>query len=160
MQEVWKPVVGYEGLYEVSNLGRVKSLPRNGTIKEERVLIPNDNGYGYLKLTLSKKNVITKYVHILVAESFLGYKANKNVIAVDHIDCNTYNNNLSNLRIISHTHNISRGNRSSTKEPNVYKVRNKFRVVLSHNGVTHHLGYFDNIEKAIERRDYFKSNEL
>ena len=41
MKEQWKPVVGYEGNYEVSNLGRVKSLPRNGTIKKERIIKNN-----------------------------------------------------------------------------------------------------------------------
>ena len=39
MAEIWKPIKDYEGLYEISNLGRVKSLPRNGTIKTEKILI-------------------------------------------------------------------------------------------------------------------------
>jgi hypothetical protein len=149
MQEVWKPVVGYEGIYEVSNLGRVKSIPRNGTIKKERYLIPNDNGYGYLKLSLNNYLKTTKYVHILVAESFLNYKSNKGIIVVDHIDSNRKNNILTNLRILSHRENILRSKKSNTDNSNIYKVRNKYRVVISNN----HYGYYNSIEEAIEIRD-------
>ena len=42
--EIWKDVVGYKNLYQVSNLGRVKSIPRNGTIKTDRYLKLRDNG--------------------------------------------------------------------------------------------------------------------
>ena len=149
MQEVWKPVVGYEGIYEVSSLGRVKSLPRNGTIKKERILIPNNNGYGYLKLTLSNEGIKTKYIHILVAESFLDYKSCKGKIVVDHIDNNKQNNHLSNLRIISHKENLTRGDRSNSNNYNIYKIRDKFRVVI----YSKHIGYYSTIEQAIENRD-------
>ena len=149
MQEVWKPVVGYEGMYEVSNLGRVKSIPRKGTIKKERFLNPNDNGCGYLKLCLCNSGMKTKYVHILVAESFLNYKSNKGVIVVDHIDSNKKNNILSNLRILSNRENILRGKKSNTDNSNIYKVRNKYRVVIS----GYHYGYYNSIEEAIKVRD-------
>jgi hypothetical protein len=46
-KEIWKDVVNYEGLYQVSNLGRVKSIERNGTGKGGRILSPSDNGLGY-----------------------------------------------------------------------------------------------------------------
>jgi hypothetical protein len=150
MQEVWKPVLGYEGIYEVSNLGRVKSLPRYNTIKKERILNPNENGCGYLKLSLSNNKIETKYVHILVAESFLGYNAKKGFIVVDHIDNNTTNNNLSNLRIISHTENLTRGNRSNSKNYNIYKITdNKYRVIIN----SKHIGYYLTLEEAINKRD-------
>lgn len=54
MNEVWKDIKGYEGYYQVSNLGRIKSLQRNGTIKKDRILKPN-NVKGYLQITLQKK---------------------------------------------------------------------------------------------------------
>jgi hypothetical protein len=149
MQEVWKPVVGYEGMYEVSNLGRVKSIPRKGTIKKERFLIPNDNGCGYLKLSLSNYSKTTKYIHILVAESFLNYQSNKGAIAVDHIDNNKKNNILSNLRILSHRENILRSKKSNTNNSNIYKVRNKYRVRIAKND----FGYYNSIEDAIKVRD-------
>lgn len=167
MQEVWKDVVGYEGLYQVSNLGRVKSLSRviiqsNGhpqTIKE-CIMSGSCNGKGYKKIVLSNMNKKTTYIHILVAMAFLDYVPNKNVIVVDHINNDKLDNRLSNLRVISHRENISRGNRSSTNEPNIYKVRKKFRVVIANKGITYNLGYFNNIEDAIKRRNYFKQNEL
>ena len=149
MQEVWMPVVGYKGLYEVSNLGNVKSFPRNGTIKNEKYLVPNDNGYGYLKLSLCSTLKKTKYVHILVAESFLNYKSNKGQIVVDHIDNNKRNNNLNNLRIISHTENLTRGNRSNSENYNIYKIRNKYRVIIK----SMHIGYYDTLLEAIEIRN-------
>ncbi len=54
MAEIWKPIKDYEGLYEISNLGRVKSLPRNGTIKTEKILTPNMSGR-YARIGLRDK---------------------------------------------------------------------------------------------------------
>lgn len=59
MAEIWKPIKDYEGLYEISNLGRVKSLPRNGTIKTEKILTPNMSGrYARIGLRDKIKNKI------------------------------------------------------------------------------------------------------
>ena len=70
MEEVWKPVVGYEGLYEVSNLGRIKSLPRRGTLGG--IIKPYLGDRGYLSFNLVKdgKSKAT-CVHRLVAEAFV-----------------------------------------------------------------------------------------
>ena len=75
MSEIWKTAVYdgeiYEGLYKVSNLGKILSLNYNGTGKAE-LMTPSDNGHGYFKVGLSK-NGKTKncYVHRLIAETFL-----------------------------------------------------------------------------------------
>lgn len=74
MQELWRPVVGYEGLYEVSDQGRVKSLPRrrrNGGIIKERILRTAGNPYQLATFTVDRKRT-AKRVHQLVAEAFLG----------------------------------------------------------------------------------------
>ena len=63
MAEIWKPIKDYEGLYEISNLGRVKSLPRNGTIKTEKILTPNMSGR-YARIGLRDKIKI-KYKYII-----------------------------------------------------------------------------------------------
>jgi len=153
MQEQWKPVVGYEGLYEVSTLGRVKSLPRNGTFKNGKILYGTSNGKGYLKILLCNKKKVTKYIHIIVAEAFLDYKSNKNVIVVDHINNVKNDNRLENLRVISHRENISRGNRSNSQTPNVYKVNGKFRVIIHYLKKVYSVGTFKTLEEAITERN-------
>jgi len=142
--EIWKDVVGYEGLYQVSNLGNVKSLPRNGTVNNEKILSPRNNGIGYLKVTLSNKSRSYKYVHILVAESFLGYNVSKGTICVDHLNNVRSDNRLENLRIITPKENISRAKTSNTGQTGIYKVGNRFRVIF----IKKHLGYFKDINEA------------
>ena len=76
--EIWKDVVGFEGLYQVSNLGRVKSLQRtcigkNGVVvvTNEKIKNVHDNRHGYLALPLYKNNkAYNRYVHRLVCEAF------------------------------------------------------------------------------------------
>ena len=82
-KEYWKPVVGYEGLYEVSNWGRVKSIPRNGTVKYARILKPVTNRYGYSYVILCKNGKVKSFlVHRLVAEAFI--QNNDNLPCVNH----------------------------------------------------------------------------
>lgn len=103
--EEWRPVVGYEGRYEVSNLGRVRSLPRVishldaklGACRydEGRILKPRPTPKrGYLILALGSNQY--KLVHRLVAQAFVANPENKP--QVDHIDGNKKNNSASNLR--------------------------------------------------------------
>lgn len=112
--EVWKDVVGYEGMYQVSNLGRVRSLGRyvsnnpNGKKKryiEGRVLIPNDNskGYKYVCLSVEQKHA-HKYVHRLVAEAFLSNPHHYEQI--NHKDENKWNNNVNNLEWCNSQYNM------------------------------------------------------
>lgn len=80
MKEIWKDVKDYEGKYQVSNLGRVKSLERvvnhNGSKTRtfpERILKPNKVAFDYLQVTLYKDGKRKcKYIHNLVMESFIG----------------------------------------------------------------------------------------
>ena len=70
-EEIWKPIKDYEGLYEVSNLGRVKSLNYRGTGKE-KILKNSECNNGYLLIGLVKNGKLkTFYVHRLVAEAFI-----------------------------------------------------------------------------------------
>lgn len=97
MIEVWRDVKGYEGLYEVSNFGRVKN--RYGKFLRGSV------SHGYLRLALHKDGKIkTTSVHRLVAETFIENKHNKPY--VNHIDCNKMNNVTTNLEWCTQLENI------------------------------------------------------
>lgn len=104
--EIWKPVVGYEGLYEVSNIGNVKSLPKKrGYVNgNEKIIRPFRNDGGYLLVSLSKNNKMKHYqVHRLVAQAFIPNLKNKP--QVDHISRIRDDNRVENLRWVSVSEN-------------------------------------------------------
>lgn len=117
MNEEWKPVKGLEGLYEVSNIGRVKSL-RNG-----KILIPHflPNGYARVKLTATTGGR-ERYIHRLVAEAFCVHPDGCNV--VNHIDYDKRNNNSTNLEWTTQLGNVrySMSNGRMPKFPNSKRV--------------------------------------
>ena len=103
MMEIWKDIENYEGLYQVSNLGNVKSLPRSRT--KGGLLSPNSNGHGYLTVQLSKKGKKRRfYIHRLVATAFL--QNEENLPEVDHVNGNRADNRASNLQWISNVENL------------------------------------------------------
>ena len=105
-KEYWKSVVGYEGLYMVSNWGRVKSIK----FGKERILKPVTNSSGYLLVGLYKNNIEKKYsVHRLVAEAFIPNPYN--LPQVNHKDENKQNNVVSNLEWCTHEYNNTYGTR-------------------------------------------------
>ena len=112
MIEIWKPIKNYENIYEVSNLGRIKSLSR--TIKrkdgkplkiKEQILKGSKDTKGYIQVELKKdgKRYI-KTIHRLVAETFIENKNNKE--QVNHIDGNKENNCVYNLEWVTCQENI------------------------------------------------------
>ena len=95
--EIWKDIVEYEGLYQVSNLGNVKSLHDRYGNYRERLLKPIKRKDNYLCVDLHKNGKRKTYlVHRLVAETFLTKIDGKN--HVDHINSDRQNNNVNNLR--------------------------------------------------------------
>lgn len=105
MQEIWKDILEYEGLYQISNLGRVKSLPRKGVFKQEKILKLERTKKGYLRINLSKNNVSKKYlVHKLVANSFISNPYN--FPQVNHKDGNKQNNFVDNLEFVTQEQNM------------------------------------------------------
>lgn len=90
--EIWKDVKGFEGIYQISNLGNVKSFKKSITI----ILKPVIGGNGYLCINLSKNSQpITHNIHRLLAIHFIDNPENKRT--VNHKDGNKLNNHLSNL---------------------------------------------------------------
>lgn len=106
MKEIWKNVVGYEGLYQVSSEGRIKSM-RTTKVMKARV-----NKYGYKQLTLYKENQqgrTTKTLHRLVAIAFIPNI--KNLATVNHKDLDKLNNNISNLEWATFAENTEHAKR-------------------------------------------------
>ena len=105
MEEEWRDVVGYEGLYQVSNFGRVKSLPRNGTVNMVRILRPNIKKTGYINYALQKNNALKTFLaHRLVAQAFMPNP--DNLPQVNHIDGDKTNNRVDNLEWCTQLENI------------------------------------------------------
>lgn len=112
MREEWRDIAGYEGLYQVSNLGRVKGMARriqrNGhTVAiPERTLNQTNNSNGYLRVNLSKDNHVKHaFVHRLVAAAFVDNPDGCRY--VDHLDSDRHNNRADNLVWCTQGENIS-----------------------------------------------------
>jgi len=95
-EEVWRPVVGFEGYYEVSNQGHVKRVKRGkGAVNLGHNLSPNKNPGGYLTVYLSKDTKRSaKMVHLLVAQAFIGPANGREVNHKDGIKVNCFLENL------------------------------------------------------------------
>lgn len=104
MKEVWKPIIGYEGLYEISNYGRIKSfIKHNGTNERILKLIKSKRGYFYIFLSKNGKREHF-YVHILVLEAFIGLRPLN--MECRHLDGNPSNNKSNNLLWGTHFENM------------------------------------------------------
>lgn len=118
--EIWKPICGYETLYEISNLGNVKSLSRiyfsgrNNSTKKvigSYIMKPRYTKVGYCRVVLTKNGVSKdKYIHRLVAETFL--PNSDNLTDVNHINENKHDNRVENLEWGSHVDNCNYGTRN------------------------------------------------
>lgn len=110
IKEIWKPIQGFEELYEVSNLGHIRSLRFN----KKHILKPQLNNCGYLIAHLSKDNKLYQLlVHRLVAFAFVKNTNPEKYIEVNHIDeCKT-NNAAANLQWCTHAYNINYGTRGA-----------------------------------------------
>ena len=141
-EEVWKDVVGYEGLYKVSNLGRVRSLdkeiiitgvqkhPVKG-IKKGKIFNPSQNPQGYYSTTLHKdKKIKLVRVHRLVAMAFIPNPENKPYI--DHINTIKTDNRVQNLRWVTQKENcnneLTRKHNSESKIGKKYSEERKMNM--------------------------------
>jgi hypothetical protein len=159
IEEIWKPVVGYETYYEVSNIGNIKSLQR--TVKRVRygkeyiTILPehlmsqwiNKDGYKKVSLRVNKTRKIVS-VHRLVASAFIPNP--NNLPQVNHIDENKANNSVDNLEWCTPLENslhgtcIERIGKASSKTPHVWLQKPVIQCDL--HGIT--IAEFNSIEEA------------
>ena len=127
MKEVWKDIKGYEGLYQVSNLGNIKSLSRTTQGKKygihklkEKILRPSEcNKYYQVFLRKNNKSRV-HYVHRLVGEAFIDNP--NNYTDINHRDGNTHNNNVQNLEWCTRSENIKHSYRDLNRIININNI--------------------------------------
>lgn len=176
-KEIWKDIVGYENLYQVSNFGRVKSLARivsNGAGKrniEERILKQRKWNKFYFQIKLSKNGKVkTHYVHKLVAVAFLENACNFPV--VNHIDGNGLNNFVENLEWCTQKYNVNHawknklceGVRESAKKSKGRAPQKVVRLDLAGNVIETYSSIKDvaktlNITEAQARNSIFRQSK-
>ena len=133
LNEVWKPVKGFEGLYEVSNLGNVRSVDRyvmNGNrccLLKGKPKKAYPHSMGYLMADLYKNGQGIHYlIHRLVAEAFIPNP--KNLPCIDHINTIKTDNRVENLRWCSHKENM---NNPLTREHNKNRPKEVYEKILA-----------------------------
>ena len=145
--EIWKEIEGYNGVYFISNIGRVKSIDRKvvqysrGGVKTVHIykgtmLKPRANSHGYLYVGLWINGVMkTAYIHRLVVEAFIGPIPTDKEI--DHIDCNKRNNSVENLEIVSRIENQKRAYKNGLKKyfQNLNETNSKKIAIIENNKI-------------------------
>lgn len=109
--EIWKDIPGYEGLYQVSNFGTIKSMKRmvkhslnSNRICKEKIILPKLSNTGYYRVHLNKNGIQKKLlIHRIIAIAFIQNPLNKP--CVNHIDGNPTNNNILNLEWCTYSEN-------------------------------------------------------
>lgn len=162
MQEIFKDIIGYEGFYQVSNYGKIKSLYRKLERKnnrpitiKERIIKPyitksSHISKGYHYITLRKNNISKKCpVHRLVAVTFIDNYENK--LCVNHKDHDTLNNSIDNLEWVSNAENSRFSIKSTTRKYSSNykgvswdKFKNKWLATITFNYKQMFVGYFKN----------------
>ena len=167
MKEIWKDVLGYEGLYQVSDYGNVKSLSRTITkgnityVTKDKILKQSVDSVGYPYVNLSDyKKQKTFRIHQLVAVAFLNHTPDKHKgLVIDHIDGNKLNNMTTNLQLITNKENTSKDRKNKTSKytgVSWHKQSNKWLAQFRENGSVKYLGTFETEEEA---RDAYNASQ-
>ena len=173
MEEIWKDIKGYEGLYKISNIAgiiAVSKLDSHGRKRRERILKPRRNNTRsknkyYLMVTLTKEATVkNKRLHRLVAETFI--QNPNNLPHVNHLDGNTLNNRVDNLEWCTPYQNMKHAQllglapvavkQSNIKNIYWYAPYNKWFIYKTHK----HYGYYDSVETAQKRLSEILNNSL
>lgn len=160
--EIWKDIEGYEGKYQVSNLGRFFSK------KSNKILKPSNcgrgkNGYLFCGLYNNGKSK-PHYIHIETAKYFIGERPHG--LFVHHIDGNSLNNNVENLEYTTNSRNVAAAYDSKDRLTGAHKSPSKsgrYYATIWHKKKKHYLGMYDTEQEAhevyIKKRDEFEKQE-
>ena len=159
MEEIWKDIKDYEGLYEVSNLGRVRNILTDHQLK------PSINTNGYYRVALSKdKKAKHIKVHRLVALNFIGEQETPERRFVNHIDLDKSNNTLMNLEWVTRMENQCHGfknKKTSSKYSGVSYWAGYWRARIMVDGKSIDLGTYKTEEMAYNvRKNYERDNKI
>lgn len=166
MIEIWKDIKGYEGKYQISNLGNVRSLYDENQIcktpRTKMLRLCERNGYCTIVLSMKGKRKSLQ-VHRLVAEAFIPNTKNKPFI--NHIDENRKNNNVNNLEWCTQLENVKHSLHKKigsmvnyvgkSGEKYIRIKNNKYEVSIYYKGKRYYVGTYKTLGEAINRRNYF-----
>jgi len=156
--EEWRDIPEYEGYYQASNLGRVRSLDRTVEFSDGRkrfykgkIIKGSLNEDGYRQTTLRGDDIGRSFMFSqIIAVAFLGHEPNGHELVVDHINGDKSDNRVENLRIVTQRDNSStcfRSNEESFSSGCVgvdwNENASKWRALIYHDGVQTHLGCYD-----------------
>ena len=129
--EIWKPIIGYEGLYEASSIGRIRSIGKRAGKHGDVIILKQHNIKGYLRITLHKNKEKKCFLsHRIIYEAFYGslpkfeHKGKGHcdeMWDINHKDENKSNNRIDNLELITKTQNIRYGTRSKRQAKKLAK---------------------------------------
>lgn len=163
IKEVWYSIPGYEGVYELSNLDRIKSLKKKVFKRgkycfdtEERILQGNYTEKGYIRYSFLTPKYKRIEFHVVKAMVFLNHTPCGYERVVDHIDNNPHNNNINNLQVITHRLNATKDRKRNSQYTGVCwcSTTKKWRARIQINKKTIHLGHFD---KEIDAGEAYKN---
>jgi len=148
--EIWKDIPDYEGCYQASSLGNIKSLRRcdsRGHLVKEKVL-KGGLSRGYLTVNLRNNNKTKNYkIHKLIAITFLDHKPNRYELVVNHKDFNRLNNRVENLELVTNRENTNQKHMKSTSKyigVSWNKAKSRWRAAIRIKGELVYLGSFMN----------------
>ncbi len=146
--EIWKDIPEFEGDYQASNLGNVKSIKFNRT-KILNKWLTNNKRYT-VNLWKNKKPYYGNRIAVLVAKAFLNHKPSGHKLVVDHIDNDKTNDCLYNLQVISHRENISKDMKNKVGYTGVSKCTSgaKFYAQININKKCYYLGSYKTPKEA------------
>jgi hypothetical protein len=154
--EIWKDIIGYEGLYIISSYGRIKNLRTNLYLNVKQ------RSDGYIRIGLYNKGKQTYYyLARLVYKTFKGIENNN--FEINHIDNNKLNNNLNNLELISSRENSCHRSKLNPKKSSIYNgvskmKNNSWKSYIYFNGKQVTLGIFKTELQAYNTRVQFEKD--